>query len=205
MGEKPQKTLHLEVVMYKRKLNQVSLFENPAMFGGIALNPENEWVKLAGIIPWWVFEKKYAELFPSNTGQPACSLRMALGSQIIKEKYQFSDEMTVEHIAMNPYLQYFIGLTEYMQTAPFDPSMLSRFRQRLTPKMLQDVNDVITGRKTAEQIAAEAEEEQDSDHDNKSGDGSAGSGGESNEPEAKDEAKDALCNTGADRGFLCIW
>ena len=176
--------------MYKRKLNQVSLFEDPAMFGGIALNPENEWVKLAGIIPWWAFEKKYAELFPSNTGQPACSLRMALGSQIIKEKYQFSDEMTVEHIAMNPYLQYFIGLTEYRQTAPFDPSMLSRFRQRLTPKMLQDVNDVITGRKTAEQIAAEAEEEQDSDHDNKSGAGSAGSGGESNEPEAKDEAND---------------
>ena len=52
MGEKPQKTLHLEDVMYKRKLNQVSLFDNPAMFGGIALNPENEWVKLAGIIPW---------------------------------------------------------------------------------------------------------------------------------------------------------
>ena len=136
--------------MYKRKLNQVSVFEDPAMFGGIALNPENEWVKLAGIIPWWVFEKKYAELFPSNTGQPACSLRQALGSQIIKEKYQFSDEMTVEHIAMNPYLQYFIGLTEYRQTAPFDPSMMSRFRQRLTAEMLQDVNDVMTGRKTVE-------------------------------------------------------
>lgn len=167
--------------MYKRKLNQVSLFENPAMFGGIALNSENEWVKLAGIIPWWVFEKKYAEQFPSNTGQPACSLRQALGSQIIKEKYQFSDEMTVEHIAMNPYLQYFIGLTEYRQTTPFDPSMMSRFRQRLTPEMLQDVNDVITGRKTVEQIAAEAEEHNDS------GDSSAGSGGGSGQPESKEE------------------
>ena len=173
--------------MYKRKLNQVSLFDNPAMFGGIALNPENEWVKLAGIIPWWVFEKKYAEQFPSNMGQPACSLRQALGSQIIKEKYQFSDEMTVEHIAMNPYLQYFIGLTEYRQTAPFDPSMMSRFRQRLTPEMLNDVNDVITGRKTAEQIAAEAEKAKDSGHDDKSGDGSTGSGSEKNESEAKEE------------------
>ena len=167
--------------MYKRKLNQVSVFDNPAMFGGIALNPENEWVKLAGIIPWWVFEKKYAEQFPSNTGQPACSVRQALGSQIIKEKYQFSDEMTVAHIAMNPYLQYFIGLTEYRQTAPFDPSMMSRFRQRLTPEMLQDVNDVITGRKTAEQIADESE-----DHDD-SGDGSAGSGSEGGQSETKDE------------------
>ena len=161
--------------MYKRKLNQVSIFENPAMFGGIALNPENEWVKLAKLIPWWVFEKKYAEQFPSNMGQPADSVRAALGSQVIKEKYQFSDEMTVEHIAMNPYLQYFIGLTEYRQTAPFDPSMMSRFRQRLTAEMLQDVNDVISGRKTAEQIAAESEDH-DEDHDDHSGEGTGGSG-----------------------------
>ena len=175
--------------MYKRKLNQVSVFEDPAMFGGIALNPENEWVKLAGIIPWWVFEKKYAELFPSNTGQPACSLRQALGSQIIKEKYQFSDEMTVEHIAMNPYLQYFIGLTEYRQTAPFDPSMMSRFRQRLTAEMLQDVNDVMTGRKTAEQIAAEAED-QDKEHDDDTGDGPTGSSGDGSPSEAKEETNE---------------
>ena len=168
--------------MYKRKLNQVSLFENPAMFGGIALDPKNEWVKLAGIIPWWVFEKKYAEQFPSGTGQPACSLRMALGSQIIKERYRFSDEMTVEHIAMNPYLQYFIGLTEYRQTAPFDPSMMSRFRQRLTPEMMQDVNDVIIGRKTAEQIADESE-----NHDDDSGDNFPGGGGDArHEPEAEE-------------------
>ena len=165
--------------MYKRKLNQVSLFDNPAMFGGIALDPENEWVKLAGIIPWWVFEKKYAEQFPSKTGQPACSLRQALGSQIIKERYRFSDEMTVAHITMNPYLQYFIGLTEFRQTAPFDPSMMSRFRQRLTPEMLQDVNDVIAGRKTAEQIADESD-----DHDD-SGDGSSGSGSEGGQSETK--------------------
>ena len=171
--------------MYKRKLNQVSIFENPAMFGGIALNPENEWVKLAKMIPWWVFEKKYAEQFPSNMGQPADSVRAALGSQVIKEKYQFSDEMTVEHIAMNPYLQYFIGLTEYRQTAPFDPSMMSRFRQRLTAEMLQDVNDVITGRKTAEQILAEADEHDES-HDDDSGESSGGSGGDGGQAEVKD-------------------
>lgn len=118
-------------------------------------------MKLTGIIPWWVFEKKYAEQFPSGTGQPAFSLRMALESQLIKDRYRFSDEMTVEHIAMNPYLQYLIGLTEYRQTTPFDPSMMSRFRQRLTPEMMQDVNDVIIGRKTAEQIADESDKHDD--------------------------------------------
>ena len=81
--------------MYKRKLNQVSLYDDLAMFGGIPLNPENEWIKLAKIIPWWGIEQKYAELFPSNTGQPACSLRMALGSQNIKK---MCPERTAEYI-----------------------------------------------------------------------------------------------------------
>lgn len=184
--------------MYKRKLNQVSIFDDPAMFGGIALNPENEWVKLAKIIPWWVFEEKYAEQFPSNMGQPADSLRAALGSQIIKEKYQFSDEMTVEHIAMNPYLQYFIGLTEYRQVAPFDPSMMSRFRQRLTTKMLQDVKDVISGRKTAKQIAAETEDHGDG-HDGEGhddpGEGTGGSSGEGGDSETKEEPNAVFTKT----------
>ena len=71
------------------------------MFGGLELDPENEWVKLSKIIPWWVFEEEYAKQFLSGKGQPAESFRAALGSQLIKEKYQFSDEMTVAEIAMN--------------------------------------------------------------------------------------------------------
>ena len=161
--------------MYKRKLNQVSIFENPTMFGGIELDPNNEWVKLAALIPWWVFEKKYAERFSPTKGQPACSVRMALGAQLIKERYQFSDEMTVAHIAMNPYLQYFIGMTEYRQTAPFEASAMTRFRQRLTVEMLADANDVVIGRKTAEQLEAEANKKEDSD--DRTGGNDSGNGG----------------------------
>lgn len=145
--------------MYKRKLNQITIFEDPAMFGGITLNPENEWVKLAKLISWWAFEEKYAEQFPSRTGQPADSFRMALGSQLIKEQYHFSDEKVVDEIAMNPYLQYFLGLPEYRQTAPFDPSMMTRFRQRLTPELLQEVNDVIIGRKKAEDVGKDSHDD----------------------------------------------
>lgn len=151
--------------MYRRKLNQVCIFEDPAMFGGIELNPENEWIKLSKLIPWWVFEKKYAEQFAPKMGQPACSVRMAIGSLIIKEKYRLSDEATVEQIAMNPYFQFFIGLTEYHQTAPFNATMMTRFRQRLTTKMLEDVNDVIIGRKTVEDLLAEDAKEDDDHND----------------------------------------
>ena len=184
--------------MYKRKMNQVSVFDDPAMFGGIALNPENDWVKLAKLIPWWAFEEKYAEQFSSSTGQPADSLRTALGSLIIKESYKFSDEMTVSHIAMNPYFQYFIGLTEYAKTEPFHPSMMTRFRLRLGPEIIQEVNDVIIGRKTVEDVLKKSDahdghedgEEADShdDHDEGSGGDTTGGSDEGDVEKQREEA-----------------
>ena len=126
-------------MMYKRHLNQINLLDEPEYFGGIALDPDNEWVKLAKLIPWHQFEEEYASSFPSGTGQPACSFRMALGSLLIKERYQFSDEETVAHITMNPYLQYFIGLEAFTQKSPFDQSMMTRFRKRISTKTLQEV------------------------------------------------------------------
>ena len=89
---------------------------------------------------------------------------MALGSLLIKERYQFSDEETVAHITMNPYLQYFIGLEAFTQKSPFDQSMMTRFRKRISTKTLQEVNDIIIGRET---------KKKDDDGDSHSG----GSGG----------------------------
>ena len=75
---------------------------------------------MADCIPWDEFEIKYAELFPSGTGNVAKPLRMALGALIIQTKFQFADRELVEQITENPYLQYFIGLPGYQEEAPFD-------------------------------------------------------------------------------------
>ena len=71
---------------------------------GLHMNPDNRWIKLADRIPWDEFEIKYARLFPSDTGNVAKPLRMALGALIIQTKFQFSDRELVEQIAENPYL-----------------------------------------------------------------------------------------------------
>ena len=154
--------------MYKRHLNQINLLDEPEYFGGIALDKDNEWVKLAKMIPWHEFEDEYADLFPSSTGQPACSVRLALGSLLIKERYQFSDEETVAHITMNPYLQYFIGLEAYTTKSPFDASMLTRFRKRIPLKMLEEVNDIIISRPKQKKKTS------DDDTDDRGRGGSAG-------------------------------
>lgn len=107
---------------------------------GMHMNPKNRWIDLAHRIPWDVFEAKYAELFPSGTGNVAKPLRMALGSLIIQTKFQYSDRELVEQITENPYLQYFIGLPGYREEPPFDASTLVLFRKRLTHEIIMEAN-----------------------------------------------------------------
>ncbi len=114
---------------------------------GLKMNPENRWVKLADLIPWEKFEANYAEQFPSNTGNVAKPLRMALGSLIIQTKFQYSDRELVEQITENPYLQYFIGLSGYQEEAPFDASTLVLFRKRISAEMLMEANEFMLGHK----------------------------------------------------------
>ena len=107
---------------------------------GLKMNPKNRWIRLADSIPWDEFEMKYASLFPSDTGNVAKPLRMALGSLIIQKKFQYSDRELVEQITENPYLQYFIGLPGYQDVPPFDASTLVLFRKRLDVDAIMDAN-----------------------------------------------------------------
>ena len=114
---------------------------------GLHMNPDNRWIKMADRIPWDEFEVKYAKLFPSDTGNVAKPLRMALGALIIQTRFQYSDRELVEQIAENPYLQYFIGLPGYQEEAPFDASTLVLFRNRISAEMLMEVNEYLPAHK----------------------------------------------------------
>lgn len=107
------------------------------------MNSTNRWIKLAERIPWDEFEVKYAKLFPSDTGNVAKPLRMALGALIIQTRFQYSDRELVEQIAENPYLQYFIRLPGFREEAPFDASTLVLFRKRISAEMLMEVNEYL--------------------------------------------------------------
>jgi IS5 family transposase len=130
--------------MYKRTEAQILLpHEFFLPFGG-KLNPDNRWVKLAALIPWWEIEEKYAKNFKNtDAGQVALSVRVALGSLIIQSRHGFSDEETVEQITENPYLQYFIGLPKFQEKHPFDPSLMTHFRKRLGKDTINEINELI--------------------------------------------------------------
>jgi transposase, IS5 family len=112
-------------------------------FGG-RLSENNRWVQLSYLIPWRRVEEEYSQHFSKDPrGGRAVSVRMALGALIIQEREGFSDRHLVQHITENPYLQYFLGLEGYREEPPFDPSLLTYFRKRLGPEVINQVNEWI--------------------------------------------------------------
>ena len=134
---------HSQEKMYRHNQRQLE-FENFYLPFGGKLRSDNRWVKLAKFIPWEEFETEYAKTLASqDKGPPAMSVRVALGTLIIKERLGTSDEETVEQISENPYLQYFLGFKSFKLEHPFDPSMLVHFRKRLDMNLVGKINDRI--------------------------------------------------------------
>jgi hypothetical protein len=126
--------------MYKID-NQISFEDFVFPYG--ALNKNNRWVKLANEIPWDKIEVLYAEMFVNN-GFPAKNIRIALGCLIIKQTLNCSDEETVNQVMENPYLQFFIGLKEYTESAPFGASSMVAFRKRFSEDdILKLINEMV--------------------------------------------------------------
>jgi len=155
--------------MYKFGSKQISIHE----FGqpiGMTLHEDNRWVKKAQSIPWDEIEKRYAKLFTNQKGNVAKTARLAVGACIIQAEYGYSDLETALQIQETAYLQYFCGYKEYDDSKlPFDPSLMVRFRKRLTPEILGEINELIIA--NAKVKEATSESSKDDDDDNPSGNG----------------------------------
>lgn len=125
-------------VMYKKEEGQITIAEFISPFG--QLDKNNRWVRMADLIPWQHYEKKYAEQFCDNNGAPAIKFRMAMGTLMIKQKTGHSDDEVLQDIMENPYMQYLIGLYEFTTTAPFAQSSITNFRKYITPEMICEIN-----------------------------------------------------------------
>jgi hypothetical protein len=131
--------------MYRKRDREQLTIENfSTPFGG-KLNANNRWVKLAQIMPWDMIEDIYAASFKEENpdGRPPIPARIAFGALYIKENENFPDERTVEHIAENNYMQYFLGLTEFRSEPLFDSSMMTLFRKRFSKEDISKINEEI--------------------------------------------------------------
>ena len=107
-------------------------------------DPSNRWVKLAKQVPWHEIEDDYAKSFATKSkGEAALNVRVALGALLIKEIMGLSDRDVVQSIAENPYLQFFLGFKSFSVKAPFDASLMTTFRKRLSAELVNKLNQRI--------------------------------------------------------------
>ena len=128
--------------MYKLPDGQLDIF---SLIGGLEdmLDPSNRWVKRAKETPWDALESELVPVLYSSRGAPAKPLRVMLGAMMIGDTMSVSDAETVRQIQENPYLQYFIGLTEFTHEAVFAPLSLTLFRKRITPEIEKKIRTII--------------------------------------------------------------
>ena len=121
--------------------NQISIAEFNTPFG--QLDPKNRWVKITEMIPWQELEPSYAEQFCKDNGTPGLSFRMAMGTLILKQLTDNSDDEVLQNIIENPYHQFLIGLHEYTNTAPFTQRQITNFRKRMPQSLIDEINEIL--------------------------------------------------------------
>ena len=158
--------------MYRKNdANQLQFEDFYLPFSG-KLRSDNRWVVLSGQIPWKQIEQAYSGLFSnSKVGCPAKSARIALGSLIIKERLGTADRETLLQIAENPYLQYFLGFSEYKDEVPFDHSLMTHFRKRFDKDKLREINESIVRNATKQDEQPQDKTPDDDDDDKPSNKG----------------------------------
>jgi len=118
--------------------NQLSIeeFKTPFEKG---LDKTNRWVILASLLPWDKMAETYTRTLNTKMGRPAKPSRLAVGAIIIKHKLCLADEEVIPSIQENPYLQYFLGFSEFTHEPAFDPSLFVTIRRRLSQASFEEM------------------------------------------------------------------
>lgn len=110
-----------------KEKNQRDLFR-PMLLDFI--DTKHELVLLSEKMDWKYFEKEFSEYY-SSVGRPSMPIRLMIGCLLLKRIYNLGDETLVEAWKMNPYMQYFCGITHFEHRFPCDPSDFVHFRKRI--------------------------------------------------------------------------
>lgn len=119
---------------------------------------DNRWVKMAELLPWDALAEIYGRSFSDSFGAPSIDARVVIGALIIKHKLKLDDRGTIEIIQENPYMQYFLGLSEFRSKAVFDASLFVTIRKRLGVKAFDEISGELV--KKAGSMEKEAKEKQ---------------------------------------------
>ena len=122
-------------------------FENPFER---QLDLSNRWVVLSHLLPWDSLCNVYLKNISvhKGAGRKPLNPRIVLGAVIIKHMLNLDDRETVDQIAENIYMQYFLGYTGFTSEKPFDASLFVEIRKRLSLDVINAINETIVNLKT---------------------------------------------------------
>ena len=101
------------------------------------LNPKHPLFLLSGEIEWGRFEKEFGSLYCPDFGRPGKPTRLMVGLHYLKHAFDLSDEAAVSQWVENPYWQYFCGEIYFQHQFPIDPSLMTRWRQKVKEKGME--------------------------------------------------------------------
>lgn len=135
-----------------------------------SLSKSNRWVQLGDTLPWSDIERLYNHrLNNGKRGAGNKPARMIIGALLIKHKMNLSDEETILAIQENPYMQYFVGLSEFTDKPVFDPSLFVTIRKRLGNNDFNDMSVTLLKIQVEKSKAASQEKKDKDDPTNGSG------------------------------------
>ena len=152
---------------YTSQSKQLTIDEFRSSLEG--LSKSNRWVQLGDLLPWAKIEKLYnSKLNNGKKGAGNKPARMIIGATIIKKKLSLSDAETIQMIQENPYMQYFVGLTEFTDKPIFDPSLFVTIRKRLGEEDFNEMSVALLEKQIKMQEDAERrKKESESEDDDK--------------------------------------
>jgi IS5 family transposase len=103
------------------------------------LNPRHELYMLAQMVEWEELEEEFGALYSEGNSRPPKPIRLMVGLLMLQHMYGFSDEGVVKRWVENPYWQFFCGFEVLQWKFPIDPSLLSRFRNRIGEEGMEKI------------------------------------------------------------------
>lgn len=95
------------------------------------VDPEHELVLLANKFNWLKIDEICSTYFCNTNGRIGHSSRLVIGLLLLKQLNNLSDLEVCQHFVQNPYYQYLCGFTHFEHKLKFNPSSLTKWRNRL--------------------------------------------------------------------------
>ncbi len=93
--------------------------------------------RLSNAIDWSSFDETFGKLYAVGMGRPAKPTRLMVGLHYLKHTFDLSDEEVVLQWVENPYWQYFCGCEYFEHEVPIDPSIMTKWRNRIKSDRLE--------------------------------------------------------------------